>query len=541
MLSACSTTEQKYNPRVNDDSAEVQPLTIGPMIGNVTDSSFRLWGRGTESAIGVVRIRNSETGDWSDTRSFELKEVADYTGTIDFSQYGNQKLSSQTKYEYQMGYVHKKYDDDLSKVSWGSQIPTGSVRTFPKLGSAEPTRFILGSCRDQTIWSEKGEDTFNSIAKLLELEKSNKYVPDTNFIIQSGDQIYVDLKSAIPFFSVGHLDIDEFWHTYRKAFDRPNYSKVLKNLPTYMILDDHEIQNDWTKGRFKEDKNYKEETHDNGLLAYKAYQASLNLDNKVASSSDSVINNYGYNFSHAQSDFFVLDTRSENEVSKKLINKCKDGATIQEPKIISDNQMDSLKVWLKNTPKEHIKFIVSPIPPFPDTKGSLGAPLDKWGGGVWQRHNLFEFIRIEKIQRVVFLSGDVHVSYVSELTYCPTKEACDPSFRIYNITSSPFNWSTSIGIGLQESNLDLEFDYKPMQRPALSDGGCTDTDVVSPSSNYYVRRYRSSPATPLIHKKNNFSRITAERNDINVEFFSGHTGKLLESTNIRFQVSPQDN
>lgn len=56
----------------------------------------------------------------------------------------------------------------------------------------------------------------------------------------------------------------------------------MSKLPTYMILDDHEIQNDWTKGRYdnnvaKEDKKYHQATLDIGTTAYLAYQGSLNL------------------------------------------------------------------------------------------------------------------------------------------------------------------------------------------------------------------------------------------------------------------------
>lgn len=95
-----------------------------------------------------------------------------------------------------------------------------------------------------------------------------------------------------------------------------------------------------------------------------------------------------------------------------------------DPRVISyEGQFKELTNWLKKVArtgrKDPIKFVVSPVPLFPDLseEGRLGAPLDKWAAGVWQRHELLEFIRTKEIKKVVFLSGDVHASSIAELTY----------------------------------------------------------------------------------------------------------------------------
>lgn len=540
-LVGCSTPQDKYFPKADPEINIVQALTIGPMIGSVTDKSFRLWGRGTKEAIGVVQFRKEDTDRWSGTRTFTFDEKLDYTATVDFTSKEYPAIKADTNYEYRIGYIHKKYKGQLSKLVWKDKPKI--VHTFPKIGSATETRFILGSCRDQTIWSQKGEDTFGHIKNLLAHEKTNGLSSD--FILQLGDQAYVDLD-RIPFFTKAQTKNERLWQTYRKSFSWPKFRAVTSQLPSYMILDDHEIQNDWTMGRYKnnehrKDKKYKMPTFDIGMKAYRAYQSSLNLSRK-----DQINHKKNwYDFSHAKSEFFVLDTRTENTMHEALTEE---GNKV-EPDVIGTDQMTALKKWLTKystgVNKDRIKFIVSPVPLFPDVKhvNNIGAPLDKWAAGVWQRHALLEHIRKGKINKIVFLSGDVHASSIAELTHSK-----DAGFKIYNVMASPFNWSTSAGLGLQEYNFDFAKEYrKSLQAEAVGEvlpnskysklkSKCKDVACYkNPSAEYKVRRYSNSPATPLIHKKNNFSRITTHGTDsITVEFFSGHNGKLLESTEIRF-------
>lgn len=548
LLIGCSSS-QKYFPFSDPVVNTVQPLTIGPMIGNVTENSFRLWGRGTKYSVGMVRIREVKTTKWTKPISLKLDCLADQTGTVEFSEIYGKSLTPETLYEYQIGYVHNRYTDKPMSIVWAKDYPIYTVRTFPKRGSNKSTRFILGSCRDQTIWSSKGEDTFSHIKNLLEDEKLKG--PSSQFILQMGDQIYVDLDH-VPFFTKAQTDIERIWRTYRKSFSWPNFRTVMSELPSYMILDDHEIQNDWTKGRYdnninKEDKKYNQATLDIGMTAYLAYQGSLNLSEEDIKNKDK---NW-YEFNHANAEFFVLDTRSENTIHdalKKENNK-------NDPEVISKKQMEKLTGWLekvsKNKKADSIKFIVSPVPLFPDIKkkGVLGAPLDKWAAGVWQRHELLEFIRQKNIRKIVFLSGDVHASSIAELTYENKKKPSneDKKFKIYNVMSSPFNWSTSFGLGLQESNFDFIGREKKSlnarargmfeERHRKLDSSCAKgTYCRNPSGNYMVRRHSNNdPDIPLLHKDNNFSRITTHGTDsITVEFFSGHDGVLLEKTEIIF-------
>ncbi len=62
------------------------------------------------------------------------------------------------------------------------------------------------------------------------------------------DEIYADmLNRHIP---IGLADtFEEFQERYHSAFGSPRMRRLLRQLPTYMILDDHEIEDNWTQDR----------------------------------------------------------------------------------------------------------------------------------------------------------------------------------------------------------------------------------------------------------------------------------------------------
>src|SRR3546814_18501449 len=64
----------------------------------------------------------------------------------------------------------------------------------------------------------------------------------------AGDQIYADmLNRHVP---LGLADtFEEFQERYHTAFGSRNMRRLLSRVPTYMILDDHEIEDNWTQDR----------------------------------------------------------------------------------------------------------------------------------------------------------------------------------------------------------------------------------------------------------------------------------------------------
>ncbi|OIP98563.1 MAG: hypothetical protein AUK35_10815 [Zetaproteobacteria bacterium CG2_30_46_52] len=554
VLMGCATSQ------ISSYKYKLTKPDIGPMIGKTTSSGFRVWIKAHERDNQVyIRYRKmGGAGEFSDPDQIKISADYENVGVVDVLPEGAQPSDS---YEYQVGYLKypevKKDCPSLSSecIDW-KDAASGTVRLFPAAGASAATRFIFGSCRDFGIFSAMGENTFARIRELLAYEEKLMEDAKTDFIIQAGDQVYIDGNP------LARLTENRYRATYKRSFAKKNFTSVMSKLPTYMMLDDHEITNDWSMGQFKYDKLGKDKLMA-GQKFYEAYQASLNLGNnaaealKPATYGDTCHKKYWYDFNHGQNRFFVLDTRSGNSITKDQ----KSGKDKSEPVVLGESQELAFKKWLCEGAKSSgvgeekcistdraddnvVKFIVSPLPVFPDTLnppdfvGAIdGDPDDKWGGAVEQRKRILDFIRLSKIKRVVFLSGDVHTSFIAELTHEQDKD-----FRIYNVVSSPFNWSTSFGVGLQKANFDFDFLPRELNRPPLSKWDNAYSNAIGKrrpcgenKGFYCVRRFAASQPKPdLIHTENNFSRITVIDGEVEVEFFKGRNGDLLEKTTLQF-------
>jgi phosphodiesterase/alkaline phosphatase D-like protein len=181
-------------------------------------------------------------------------------------------------------------------------------------------------------------------------------------------------------------------------------------LPHYMILDDHEIFDDFFNGKSLLGRP-SDPIRDFAKTAYFEYQHS---HNPQTFSPDLY-----YSFEWAGAAFFVLDVRTERHMGAHAT-------------IISSQQMDRLKQWLVAN-REAVKFIATSVP-------FVGEPRtgdDKWNGSQFraQRDELIGFIASERIGRVVFLTGDMHCSYHSTMTI----DHADGPLVLHELMSSPLN------------------------------------------------------------------------------------------------------
>ena len=66
------------------------------------------------------------------------------------------------------------------------------------------------------------------------------------FVVLSGDQVYVDPTNGLMDPSL--KDDEEYELPYENFLRAPAVRRVLKRLPVYAMLDDHEIANNWEPG-----------------------------------------------------------------------------------------------------------------------------------------------------------------------------------------------------------------------------------------------------------------------------------------------------
>jgi alkaline phosphatase D len=328
-----------------------------------------------------------------------------------------------------------------------------SFRTFgPRNKAPGALNFILGSCRyPGVLWKIKEADVIFGALRCEALGLGTRDdaalgVPTTpaQFVLMVGDQIYADmLNRHVP---LGLADsFEEFQERYHTAFGSRNMRKLLSQMPTYMILDDHEIEDNWTQDRLNNAASRK--IFHLSIGAYMSYQWSHGPR--------SFQTRLYYEFECNGYPFFVLDTRTQRFVDD-VRGSLEDNHLLGRPTIGDEepSQLDRLLRWLvaQQTKRgDAPKFVVtsSVFAPNPITarEGREGTPeqqvqwkeeSDSWPAFPATRRAILGTIIKNGVQNVVFLSGDIHCANVASLEFAGSPAA--GKLKAFSITSSAFYW-----------------------------------------------------------------------------------------------------
>lgn len=454
--------------------------TLGPIVGHTTDHSCRIWIRTGDPAdtgailsenrrtIGVITVLKNKKADATDptrTAYFRLQREYDRSGTfnlgIDPSLRGEGAafvLKANSLYTVRVGTIalDDAYPDEesISSEELAAKLPDPTVwlddlmrldpaaseaefRTFPT--NSKKLSFLFGSCHyPGLLWKKRHSDRI--FGPMLDQGSISRFGSKPRFNLMVGDQIYADMFNRhIP---VGLADTyEEFQERYQSAFGTPNIRKLMRKMPTYMILDDHEIEDNWTQDRITD--RSKRVLFNIAIGAYMSYQWSHGpRQNKYQ-------RRLFYDFDCGGFPFFVLDERTQR--FKEDDSGLEDNHMLGRPSFDPENeptQMDHLCNWLtEHKDDERPKFIVSPtvfVPNGIETAGKADShdrnkeKNDSWPAFPATRRRLLQHIINNKIQNVVFLSGDIHCSNVARITFGGSVEA--ETLKAYSVVSSAFYW-----------------------------------------------------------------------------------------------------
>ncbi len=476
---------------------QVRSLTVGPIVGSVTPASVRLFGRGDRLAAtgwqywwhrwqtlfrttapqqcsGVARLRRRGDSHYGSPRCFPMQSHFDWTGIAAFTD-----LEAVTEYEYQIGWFYAtERDRQRISLDW-SQVETYQFRTASR-DRSQMRSFIFGSCRyllkllGQSLWDDRGDKTFRAIGEQIDAGI------ETDALLMLGDQIYADDLNAFD----PDTKLSQFFARYRDHFTQPHQRSLMSRVPTYMTLDDHEIEDNWPH---KANDGDRVTLYPVALHSYLTYQAShsplfdLNSDETRITGTPTKL---WYSFRDGCCDFFMTDTRTERQIDHP-----------DRLELISPPQMKALKAWLADG-ADAVKFIGSAVPFFPD---AVEPSDDKWSGFIEQRDELLEWIRERQIRRVVFLSGDVHCSLSASLSCDHDRE-----FRVISLISSAFFWP-------------------------YPDRKYTEFQMEGAIVTHAPTHYQVEVHTPIV-RDDNFTRVTASLLGITVETFSRKGSPLTHAT-----------
>ncbi len=465
---------------------------LGPIVGHTSDRTCRLWIRagdpedaGAELSserrtLGVITVLEKEgkrLGESAPVHYFRLHREFDRTGTFNLgadvdmgeawppgANAAVYRLQPDSEYRVRMGTltVDDPFANDkvLPDEAIRERLPDPAVwrpdlwklnprrsdavfRTLPAAGkAADRLVFLLGSCRyPGLLWKIKQADEI--FGPMHDQATAGRASARPSLVLMVGDQIYADmLNRHIP---IGLADTyEEFQERYLTAFGSRNMRRLLSSIPTYMILDDHEIEDNWTQDRLRE--RSKRVLFNIAINAYMSYQWSHGP------------RNYGrrlyYDFEAAGYPFFVLDTRTQR-FKDDVEDELADNHMLGRPSFDPDEpgQLDRLLAWLRRQQEDRAdvpKFIVSSsvFAPNPMSARESAAAQrrnrsDSWPAFPATRKAILECIansdgKNRIIRNVVFLSGDIHCSNVAEikLTGAPGAE----EIKIFSVTSSAFYW-----------------------------------------------------------------------------------------------------
>lgn len=456
------------------DSNMLKP-TVGPIVGHTTTHETRIFLRGERQrdapAYAAIRYRRAGSERWNNSVFTQLTDARDMCTVIVLKD-----LRANTEYEYQAGWF-----SPMKPWQWPQEIY--HLRTQASEATT-PRAYIVGSCRYLQMtagvpWAPHlGDRIFASINQLAQ-----HATPPINAMLMTGDQVYVDDLNFI----APDREYEDILAKYRTAFSQPHIATLMSGTPTYMILDDHEIEDNWPANKHKDD----EHLYHNAMKAYELYQASHGpagtLDRLGQPGQLSA--RYGYQLSHGDIEWFVTDSRTRRNLAAN------------DRRILDVEQEQALCDWLINSPAR-VKFVVTSVMFYPDRK-RLGD--DAWQAFPEQRLRLLETIRTHKIRNVIFVSGDVHGSLTSRLSHSE-----DPDFEIHTIVSSPLCNSKLLPYA-KASTFILD---QPLAQTAAGD-------------------YRHELMGGVI-SQDNFAHVIVDTRQVLVRYHD-RDGKLLQSTSIHLR------
>jgi len=336
---------------------------------------------------------------------------------------------------------HRRYATPVSTAVISREVLEAARASRP----ADALRFALASCRyAATIADREAADAaFGRLRDRLEGPPEGR----PQLLLLVGDNIYADATYGI----FDPTDPrDRFDQRYIEAWTAPNAREVLRRLPLYPMLDDHEVK-DGFEGHGRDAEK--------GIEAFKSFQLKLSPAFRTPNQAPAK-GEYAYELSAAGFDFFVADTRTGRERAR--------GRGSFDAKIIGDPQMLRLREWLtcvSQRAPDKPKFIVSPsvvVPWSRDTARHETYALrsDAWDGFPSSLQDLLGFIADRRIRNVVFLSGDYHSSLFCEIAL---KRDDQTLAQAYSIVASglyaPFPFANT-----RTEGLELEFDGSYPQR-----------------------------------------------------------------------------
>ncbi|OLF07197.1 phosphodiesterase [Actinophytocola xinjiangensis] len=211
-------------------------LTLGPLLRHVDSTSATIWVE--TDAPATVTVAGTDTPTF--TVAGHHYALVVLTGLAP---------GTSTPYEVALD----------GEVVWPPpEFPPSRIRTFPEGGDPRFS-MLFGTCRmpdtaDPAEQRRFGIDALAAYAHRMRTEPDHTW-PDA--LLLAGDQIYADeTTTATRAWLATRRDVtrppghevanfEEYTHLYHESWSTPDVRWLLSTVPTSMLLDDHDVRDDW--------------------------------------------------------------------------------------------------------------------------------------------------------------------------------------------------------------------------------------------------------------------------------------------------------
>jgi alkaline phosphatase D len=403
------------------------PFYHGVASGDPLSDRVIIWTRlTTADSVAQVSWEISEDPSFTSLSNFGnsyTSQQQDFTVKIDVP-----NLSPNTWYYYRF-----QYNGDYSSI--------GRTKTTP-IGDTDSLRFGVVSCA-------KYVDGYFNAYHSLALRN------DIDAVIHLGDYIYEHGESSnIPGDTVhdskpGHEIIS--LEDYRLRFSQYHLDTSLQLLhqfyPFIVVWDDHESANDsWKGGAQNHTPSSEGNWDDRKSYSKQAFFEWLPIRD-VYNSNDTIRRTIKYG---DLVDFIMLDTRLEGR--DQQINVFSTGINDPNRSLLGSTQLQWFKNQLSNSTSQW-KLIGNQVMIAPLKVSGLIVNDDQWDDYPAERKRVLDYIMQQNIDNVVFITGDLHSSWSSDVPHPDSsyqsstgKGSAATEFVCTSITSISTTFNTPISL-----------------------------------------------------------------------------------------------
>ncbi len=489
----------ELNTDIHDPNTVDNPLTrtraskfplTGPVISYATKDHLRLWVEtddyDTEFPAGLV-IETADQTDLSIESIFVAERDEFHRGCFWVVQINNPEnitsdITVRVKHTHEdqsdrvTASVHANALTKTSALQSGSQdlgrrrdidpeqgvvISLHSMEWFKRLyrhaesDQQSTVSFLAGSCLHpgSPFSRDLSDSVFSGMWTHIDPSRSHSRFPAPDFLLLLGDQIYADATAGL---FDPKASYERFRMRYREAFGARYMRRVMAHMPTYFVVDDHAVRDNYsgmTTDQAKDDESA--ELFEVARVEAKNFQTKLNNTGELWS-----------DFEVNQQPFFNFDTRFERNLDfPETDRRC----------IVSDRQAQAFAAWLVANKNKTALFICTGSPLFPIRTDHVKHPqLTTHSDTLVSYPGFLEFLVQQlagvKCECVYLISGDPHLSCWGEGTIsCGSKSirlvnvvasALNAPYPFANAQAKDFNWGIDQVLELPEADIKIEFTQK---------------------------------------------------------------------------------